>query len=80
MTRTKSSEAIYFSYLFIPKPGLTRLKTTVCVSALTPQALLGMMYAGTGMPTMSTLNHHRLVQIGLMRTICTTVKSDSRPR
>lgn len=32
-----------------------------------------MMYARAGMPTMNTLNHHGLVQIGLMRTIWTTV-------
>lgn len=47
---------------------------SVYVSALTPQAPVGMMYARTGMPTMNTLNHHGLVQIGgLMRTIWTTV-------
>ena len=58
---------------FIWELGSSCFKPSVWVSALTPQALFGMMYAQTGMPTMNTLNHHGLVQIRLMRTICTTV-------
>lgn len=38
-----------------------------------PTGPVGMMYVRTGMPTMNTSNHHGLVQIGLMRTIWTTV-------
>ena len=44
----------------------------VCFSS-DPTGPVGMMYARTGMPTMNTLNHRGLVQIGLMRTIWTTV-------
>lgn len=64
--------------LFIP-PGLLqsavwrKFKAHGVRFSSDPTGPVGMMYAGAGMPTMSTLNHHRLAQIGLMRTIWTTV-------
>lgn len=64
--------------LFIPPLVYFRVRPDafkalgVCFSS-DPTGPVGMMYARTGMPTMNTLNHHGLVQIGLMRTIWTTV-------
>lgn len=64
--------------LFIPLLVYFRARSDVfkalgvCFSS-DPTGPVGMMYARTGMPTMNTLNHHGLVQIGLMRTIWTTV-------
>lgn len=63
-------------YLFSPGlfQSLTREFKAFGVSfSSDPTGPVGMMYARTGMPTMNTLNHQRLVQIGLMRTIWTTV-------
>lgn len=69
MRRAQSSEAIYSS------AGLfqTCFKANGVRFSSDPTGPVGMMYARTGMPTMKTLNHHSLVQIGLMRTIWTTV-------
>lgn len=58
--------------------SLTHLKPSVYVSALTPQALLGWCMRGQECQQwMNTLNHYKLVQIGLMRTIWTTVSQGS---
>lgn len=64
------------AYFFSPSlfQSLTREFKALGVSfSSDPTGPVGMMYARTGMPTMNTLNHQRLVQIGLMRTIWTTV-------
>lgn len=71
--QTPKQHCYLFLRWFISDPSPMRFKALgVCFSA-DPTGPVGMMYAWTGMPTMNTLNHHSLVQIGLMKTIWTTV-------